>query len=173
MKRLILKAFIVTFAWLMLAFSPLLANAQEAGGANASKLASEVITRTKVAETVAPILDQMLVMQFQQAAKQANDPAKAAVIMKMGAKIRERFKTRMPELMELNAALYAKYFTTSELQDLLNFYSTPTGAKLITSQGKLMGESVTMSQAWAKKFLAEETPKIVEEMKAEAGQKPM
>lgn len=172
MKRLIFKALIVTFAWLMLSFSPLLAHAQEATP-DSLKTARAILAKTKVADTIAPLLDQMLTAQFQSQAKRAKNPQQSALIMQMGGKLRERFKARMPELLHLNAALYAKYFTAAELQELLAFYNTPLGAKLISTQPKLMTEAVGVSQAWAQKFTQEEMPKIVAEMKAAAAEKPL
>lgn len=43
--------------------------------------------------------------------------------------------------------LYAKYFTTAELNDIINFYKTPTGAKARRIMPKLARESLVITQS--------------------------
>lgn len=46
-----------------------------------------------------------------------------------------------PETIRQLAALYAQYFTLDEMQDLINFYKTPLGQKLIKSNSEIMLKS--------------------------------
>jgi hypothetical protein len=46
-----------------------------------------------------------------------------------------------PETIKQLAALYAQYFTLDEMQELINFYKTPLGQKLIKSNSEIMLKS--------------------------------
>lgn len=49
-------------------------------------------------------------------------------------KVLESYKTRKGELMDQFARVYAQQFTMDELQQIVDFYSSPTGQKLATAQ---------------------------------------
>lgn len=66
------------------------------------------------------------------------------------------YKAMMDEMM---IATYDKMFTLAEINDLLVFYKTPTGQKLLKQTPVLMAESMKTMQ---EKFL----PKMIEAMKA-------
>lgn len=62
------------------------------------------------------------------------------------------------ELMsEVYYPLYDKYFTVEDLQDIIAFYQTPTGQRLIQSQPQLMREATERSTALM-------TPRLIEIM---------
>jgi len=46
---------------------------------------------------------------------------------------------------EISTNLYAKYYTEQELQDLINFYETPTGRKAIATLPQLTQEALAQS----------------------------
>lgn len=46
-----------------------------------------------------------------------------------------------PETIKQLAQLYAQYFTLDEMQELINFYKTPLGQKLIKSNSEIMLKS--------------------------------
>lgn len=69
------------------------------------------------------------------------------------AKARPRIEKILRETMGANVVeddvvrIYQKYFSESEVQDLLKFYSSPTGRKMAASQIKLMHELSTVGEA--------------------------
>lgn len=44
------------------------------------------------------------------------------------------------EMLQFNAKVYGKRFKDSELQDIIAFYKTPTGAKLVKSMPDISGD---------------------------------
>jgi hypothetical protein len=63
-----------------------------------------------------------------------------------GKTFRERLYQRInygEVVQDISLELYAKYFTESELQDLVNFYKSPTGQKSLDLLPTLLAESMT------------------------------
>ncbi|BBC00967.1 hypothetical protein ABIF38_007317 [Bradyrhizobium japonicum] len=56
------------------------------------------------------------------------------------------------EIGEGMAQLYAAEFTEQELKDLVIFYKTPLGQKLLTSEPKAINDSLQYMQQWAQQF---------------------
>ncbi len=65
------------------------------------------------------------------------------------AELRREFERLMTEnytqVMKEAPAIYAKYFTAKEMQDLTAFYKTPLGAKAVKLMPKAMGEINTIT----------------------------
>lgn len=53
----------------------------------------------------------------------------------------------VPEFLEQTAKIYASNFTESELQDVIDFYESPTGKKFQEIAPQLMQESMSHGQA--------------------------
>lgn len=66
------------------------------------------------------------------------------------------------ELVELIIPVYLKNFTHDEILQLIEFYETPLGRKLIAAQPAIVQESMVIGGQWGEKKGAE----IVEKMKA-------
>lgn len=64
------------------------------------------------------------------------------------------------------AALYAKAFTTAELEDLINFYKTPTGLKAARVMPGLTRQAMLIGSTIAQQHL----PELQEMIKARAAQ---
>jgi hypothetical protein len=59
---------------------------------------------------------------------------------------------REQEICEGMAKIYANDFTEQELKDLLVFYKSPLGQKLLTQEPKSIQASMQYMQAWAQQF---------------------
>jgi len=73
-----------------------------------------------------------------------------------------------PRLEELNnevARLYATRFTEAELKDILAFYKTEAGKKMLTEQPVVVENSMKFAQDWANKLSEEVMAKMRVEMK--------
>ena len=70
---------------------------------------------------------------------------------------------------EISANLYAKYYTEQEIQDLIDFYKTPTGQKAIATLPQLTNEAFKQSNAI---LLPQITQLLQEIMKEEFGPEP-
>jgi hypothetical protein len=73
-----------------------------------------------------------------------------------------------PRFEELNtevAKLYATHFTEAELKELLAFYKSPVGAKLISEQPKIGEEGLRFAQDWANQLSDKVIARMREELK--------
>jgi hypothetical protein len=59
---------------------------------------------------------------------------------------------REQEIGEGMAKIYANDFTEQELKDLLTFYKTPLGQKLLAQEPKSIQSSMNYMNAWAQQF---------------------
>lgn len=79
----------------------------------------------------------------------------------------ERFlaqaRNRRPEFIATLVPLYARAFELSELEELVRFYSSPVGRRLLEVQPGLTRESVQAGQAWAARIAAEVRQQLVKE----------
>jgi hypothetical protein len=62
--------------------------------------------------------------------------------------IRPALKRRIPEYLDLAAGVYADHFTRAELDQLVSFYKSPLGQKLVREQGELIPAMTKMSKDW-------------------------
>lgn len=61
--------------------------------------------------------------------------------------MRQELDAAIPEFLEQTAKIYAGNFTEGELQDVIDFYESPTGKKFQKLAPQLMQESMTHGQA--------------------------
>ena len=79
--------------------------------------------------------------------------------------IRGDFEKRQPEIVALMAQAYASHFTEAELKELVGFYRTPTGKKLVTELPAVLEESFASTRAWGTKTSEEFINTLRAEMK--------
>jgi len=60
----------------------------------------------------------------------------------------EEMKRSLPELEEPVIAIYDANFSADEIKQLVAFYQSPVGRKIVVQLPQLMQQSVTMGQAW-------------------------
>lgn len=68
----------------------------------------------------------------------------------------------LDELERETTAIYARNYTVAEMRELLAFYRSPIGAKMLATMPKVMQESMMASQ----KIIVPRMAKVVEEMTA-------
>ena len=77
----------------------------------------------------------------------------------------KQYSVRSGELMNDAARIYASHFTEAELKQILAFYQSPLGQKLLTEEPKTADESMSMAGNWADKVSEEVMSKMRAEMK--------
>ena len=77
----------------------------------------------------------------------------------------KQYSVRSGELMNDAARIYASHFTEAELKQILAFYQSPLGQKLLTEEPKTADESMSMAGSWADKLSEEVMSKMRAEMK--------
>ena len=79
----------------------------------------------------------------------------------------EEMKRSAPELEEPVIAIYDDNFSADEIKQLLAFYQSPVGRKIVIQLPQLMQQSVTMGQSWGQQAGA----RAIERIRAAAKQK--
>jgi len=142
-------------------FSPL-ANAQQPTPA-ALASAKELITVTGATSLFSPLIagvvEQAKVLYLQQ------NPALAKDLNDISTRMRTDLQPRFVELTDEVARLYAANFTEQELKDILAFYKTTAGKKLLAEQPKVVDASMKFAQDWANKLSDQVVAKMRDELK--------
>jgi hypothetical protein len=93
------------------------------------------------------------------------NPALGKDLSTVAAKLRTELGPRIAEVNIEIAKAYAGHFTEAELKDMLAFYKSPLGRKMIVEEPKALQEAVVFAQEWSRKFSDEVMVKFRQEMK--------
>ena len=142
-------------------FSSLASAQQPSPGATAS--AKELITITGTTALFSPLIagvvEQAKVLYLQQ------NPALSKDLNEIAAQMRADLQPRFSELTDEVARLYAANFTEQELKDILAFYKTTAGKKLLAEQPKIVDSSMKFAQDWATTLSDKVIAKMRDELK--------
>jgi hypothetical protein len=83
----------------------------------------------------------------------------------VAAQLRKDYDSKRAELLNEVAKIYARHFTEQELKDIVAFYKTPVGKKMIVEEPQALDESLKTAQAWATRFSDEVMERFRVEMK--------
>ncbi|MGE0565735.1 MAG: DUF2059 domain-containing protein [Pseudolabrys sp.] len=93
------------------------------------------------------------------------NPALQRDLNEVATKLRSDFEPRKAEVMTAVARTYASHFTEAELKEILTFYRSPVGKKVIDQEVRVLGQSASVAQEWAVKFSDEVISRMRAEMK--------
>ena len=82
----------------------------------------------------------------------------------IAGKLQQQFNGREAEMGKEMARIYATDFSEAELKDLVAFYKSALGQKLLTQEPKTIAASLQYMQSWGDKFGDEVDGKFHEEM---------
>ncbi len=131
-------------------------------------VASLVVAKQLIATTgattvfnplIAGVVEQAKLLYLQQ------NPALANDLNEIAAKMRTDLQPRFAEITDEVAKLYATTFTEQELKDILAFYQTAAGKKLLAQQPRVIDSSMSFAQSWANKLSDEVIAKMRDELK--------
>ena len=108
---------------------------------------------------IAGVIEQAKLLFLQQ------NPDLAKDLNEVAAKLRAEYAPRFSELTNHVADLYVQRFSEAELKQLLAFYQSPLGKKLLQQQPQIVNSSMKYAQDWANKLSDEVIAKMREEMK--------
>jgi uncharacterized protein len=138
------------------------AHAQQPPAA-AMSTAKELITITGATTLFSPLIagvvEQAKLLFLQQ------NPGLAKDLNEVATQIRTDLQPRFSELTDEVAHLYATSFSEQELKEVVAFYKTPAGKKLLVQQPKIIDSSMKFAQEWANKLSDQVIGKMREEMK--------
>ena len=145
----------------LVAFGPA-AHSQQPSAA-AMSTAKEIVTVTGATTLfnplIAGVVEQAKLLFLQQ------NPGLSKDLNEIAIKIRNDLAPRFDELVNDVARNYAIHFTEQELKDLLAFYKSPAGKKLISEQSKVVEASMKFAQDWANKLSDQVIAQMREELK--------
>ncbi|MET0874032.1 MAG: DUF2059 domain-containing protein, partial [Pseudolabrys sp.] len=93
------------------------------------------------------------------------NPALSKDLNEIATQMRADLQPRFSELTEEVARLYAANFTEQELKDILAFYKTTAGKKLLAEQPKIIDSSMKFAQDWANNLSDQVIAKMRDELK--------
>ena len=135
------------------------AHAADAAGIATAKQILTVTGATAVfSPLIAGVVEQARLLYLQQ------NPAFSKDLSEIAAQMRKDLQPRFSELTDEMAKLYADAFTDKEMKEILVFYQSPTGKKMLDVQPKLVDSSMNFAQDWANKLSEQVTAKMREEL---------
>jgi hypothetical protein len=144
----------------LVAFGPT-AHSQQPSAA-ALSTAKEIVTVTGATTLFNPLItgvvEQAKLLFLQQ------NPGLSKDLNEVATKMRNDLAPRFDELVNDVARNYATYFTEQELKDVLAFYKSPAGKKLISEQPKVVDASMKFAQDWANKLSDQVIAQMREEL---------
>jgi hypothetical protein len=94
-------------------------------------------------------------------------PAQRAANPRIPAVFWDRFATlahaRVGQLEDILTVVYDRHFNTDELRQILAFYRSPIGHKLLDAQPAIMRESMLAGQEWGQRLGAEVAQQLAAE----------
>jgi uncharacterized protein len=160
--RHMLAAF-VTLALLALA-KPVFAQAPAARSSPAAILIAKQIVELKGAKDLYQPLLRGVVQRVKNQFMQTNFMY-AKDLNEIAANLERDYTPRLNELVDASARIYASYFTEAELKEILTFYQSPVGRKLIVDEPKALEASMANAGDWGDKLSEDVLNKMRAEMK--------
>jgi hypothetical protein len=108
---------------------------------------------------IAGVVEQAKLLYLQQ------NPGLAKDLNEIANQMRKDLQPRLAELTNEIAKLYATNFTEQELKDILAFYRSPAGKKMLTEQPNVIDASMRFAQDWANNLSEQVTAKMRDELK--------
>lgn len=137
--------------------------AAQTGQSGSFQLARDVVVAsgaTRAFEGVVPsILQQSLGVFVQQ------NPDLQQELTESIKSIAPEFEKRVSEIIDIVAQVYASRFSEGELKDILDFYRSDSGKKLVTLLPNVLEESFAKTQEWGGKVSEEIVLRLRAEMK--------
>jgi hypothetical protein len=93
------------------------------------------------------------------------NPMLSKDLTEVATKVKSDAAPRVGELVNEAAKMYAARFTERELKDVLAFYKSPLGQKIIIQEPAILDQSVAFAQTWASTFSEQVLAQMRTEMK--------
>src|SRR5262249_15888509 len=136
----------LAFGWVVLAGT---ARAQ-APSPGALAAAKELMTLKGAAAMFNPLIPGVI-----ESAKNTfvpTNPNLVGQLNEVAAQFQKEYEPKRAELADLVAKIYAERFSEQELKDIVAFYKTPAGKKMLTQEPVAIKQSLDAAQSWANEF---------------------
>jgi len=156
----VVRAGFLTLVLVAAAVSP--APAQQPS-ANAVALAKEIIAVKGGNSLYDPVIPQII--DRARAIFMQSNPMLSTPLNEVAARLRAELGPRVADLINDGAKLYASRFTEQELKDVLAFYKSPVGRKVVAQEPVILDQSAANMETWANRFAEEVIAKFRAEMR--------
>jgi hypothetical protein len=137
--------------------------AQPAPSAGAIAAARELVELKGGATMFDPVITS--VIEQTKAALLQTNPQLAKDLNDVAAQLRSEFAPRRSELMNEAAKLYAAAFSEQEIKDMTNFYKSPLGKKMLTTEPQVLDQTFNFVEQWGPRAAEEAMSRFRAEMK--------
>jgi len=93
------------------------------------------------------------------------NPMWAKDLDEIAASLLKEYQPRGEEIVDATARFYASHFTEAELKQILTFYQSPAGQKMIVEEPKALDESMIYAGNWGDSLSIDVMSKLRAEMK--------
>ena len=138
--------------------------AQDTKPTAAATAAAKQILVLKGSETIFGSLIPGVIEQNKSMFEQQN-PAFGKDLATVAAQLRTELAPKLDEVTSEVARIYASHFTEKELTDMLAFYSSPLGRKMVAQEPRALSDGINYARDWAGKFSDEVVNRMRAEMK--------
>ncbi len=164
MNRLILaRAWKSVAAALFLGLIAGAASAQKAPTPAQVELARQIINTSGEVHALDPLIPSVMQAAYTNFVQQNPDLQKPLVETMQA--LQPEFMQKQAEVADMMANAYASHFTEAELKEILAFYNTPTGKKMVGELPKVMQQSLASAREYGNKLSEQLVVRIREEMK--------
>jgi len=80
------------------------------------------------------------------------NPNLAGPLTEVANQLHKEYAPRRAEIIDMVAKIYAQHFTEAELKDIVAFYKTPAGKKMLAQEPIAIKQSLDAAQEWANEF---------------------
>jgi hypothetical protein len=136
------------------------APAQSPDGVAAAKELMEVMHATDNVKVMIPSLMQALKPALVQGRPEVARDFDVLMPMMIQA-----MSSRMDEMLDQIAGVYARKFSVAEMREIIAFYRAPTGQKVVRELPAVFQESMAIGQQWGQKLGAELQQRMIEELR--------
>ena len=121
-------------------------------------------TADSMTDTVFPALEKLV---------EAANPGRAAEVRILMEKyFLPEMRKQLPEFGDLMATEWARYFTVAEMEQMLTFYRSDVGRKVISLQPTLFKEGYEIGQEWGETMARDAFRKIAPELEKQGLKSP-
>ncbi|HRF07272.1 MAG TPA: DUF2059 domain-containing protein [Xanthobacteraceae bacterium] len=138
------------------------ANAQTPS-ANQLKLARQVVDTSGAAKSFDSVIPQIFQQVYATYTQQNPDLSKEIAAVMQG--LIPEFDKRKEEIAVIVSRAFAAKFSEAELNDILAFYNSPTGKKLVTEHSEILRDAFGKTQEWGGKLSQQLVDRLKDEMK--------
>jgi len=126
-------------------------------------IAKQIVQIKGVKAIFAPLV-RGVVQKTKDSVVQTN-PMWAKDLNEIAVSIEKDYQPRGEEVVDATAHFYASHFTEAELKQILTFYQSPVGQKMLVEEPRALDESMSYAGSWGDNLSVEVMSKLRAEMK--------